>query len=78
MSSRRVRFSVIVHDVNLIAYGKAHDAEEFAADAFAMEASIAIADALHEKFASIQVSTLADNGDLLFTERPGEMPEDWE
>jgi hypothetical protein len=77
MSSSKVRISVIVHDVNLLPYGKAHDAEGFAADAFAMEASIAIADALHEKFANIQVSTLGENGDLLF-KRPGEMPEDWE
>jgi hypothetical protein len=78
MSNSKVRFSVIVHDVNLVAYGKAHDAEDFAADAFALEASIAVADALHEKFDNIQISTLPENGDLLFTERPGEMPEDWE
>lgn len=75
----KVTFTVMVHDVDLATWAKVEGVSVAdAAEDFAVIASGHVADALRAQFDSdrITVSTTREDGTLLYTERPGDIPDD--
>ena len=76
MSKSNVKFTVTVHDADLAAFAKANEIpDKDAAEEFGIVASEYLADALHAKFDDITITTTREDGSLLYTERPGELPD---
>lgn len=76
MSKAKVKFTVHVYDADLAAYATANGIPEGdASEEFGIVASEYVADALHAKFDAITIATTREDGSLLFTERPGDLPD---